>query len=369
MSKEHFNTGSGEGKGSIPGLIPPSAGPEPDVMPVQRGRSKEVFGVQYNKDAEGGVAAEEVIDQTPAAPYARVPLSGGNLAQGGQHPGQTMKTKDIHSGLHDVHRILDTVARNASSLKSLHPDHQDAIVAARQHLNEAGSHLSEGKTTGIGTNSPDTAATKMSFSKAAGHISKAHALLSDDGLQAKLSKHKLGGEVPDGSHIAELSGHVGSMRGEGAGGKQGVNRSFKTIAIGKSTIPTKSISKEDLAAMKEAGGSNHLLVKKVEAALRGTEKGGGELVSPEKYEEARDAGQVRSTRSGMTSGPKINPKKRATGATVRTKISGGSKIGKTPTFGESGGAGKQKGDAFEQPKPDRAKNDPNQNRGGRGGAV
>lgn len=368
MGVEHFNTGMGEGKDL--GIIQPSAGPEPTIMPVRKAKPVEAVS---DKEREQGIVAKETITEPSGAPTVRsamrVPFSGGNLAKGGQHAGQTMKTKDIHSGLAAVHTVLDTVARNASSLKNLHPDHQDAIISARQHLNDAQIHLNEGKSTGIGTNRPDTAATKMSFSKAVGHVSKAHALLSDDGLQSKLSQHKLGAELPDRSVIAELHGHVQSMRGEGAGGQQGVAKSYKKVAFGKLTIPTSNISKEDLSALREAGGSEHMGVKKIEAALRGTPKGAGELVSRENYEAARDKGQVRSSRKGLTTGPAINPKKRATGATVRTRISGGSNIGKTPTFGEAGKVGKTRGETPAGLKADPAKQSPNQNRGGRGGAV
>jgi hypothetical protein len=365
MSVEHFLAGSGDGTG---GIIPPSAGPEPDVMPLRR--AKPTNAVTDEERAQGIVAKEEVDETTSSAlPAARVPFSGGNLAQGGQHPGQTMKTKDIHSGLASVHTILDTVARNASSLKNLHPDHQDAIIAARQHLNDAKIHLDEGHSTGVGTNRPDTAATKMSFSKAIGHISKAHNLLSEDGLQDKLSLHNLGAEIPERSTVADLQGHVGSMRGAGAGGKQGVRRSFKTVAVGRANIPTSSISQDDLEAMRKLGGKEHPLVRKVETALKGTPKDGGELVSRDNYEKARDKGQVRSSRKGLTSGPAINPKKRGTGASIRTRISSGSNVGKTPTFGESGRTGKVTGETPKNLTADPAKTNPTQNRGGKGGAV
>lgn len=376
MSQAHFDDAVSNAKG-IPGIIQPSAGPESDVMPVKRNASKEVFGVVYNpkKEDEAGVAAEEVIKEGDSGKglAARAPFSGGDavnpLAKGGQHSGQTMRTKDIHTALTTIHARLGQVARNATSVRSLHPDHKESVIAALGHLNDAGKHISDGASTGVGTNTPDLSNTKSKWSQAIKHLSSAQSLLSDDGMQGALTRHNIAGEVPEASHLAEISGHIGSMRGKGAGGKEGAARSFKTVKAGKMDIPVANIAREDLARLRELGGTNHLLVKKIESAIAGTPKDGGELVSEERMNEAEEKGQVRSSRTGVVS-TRPNPKKRGTGATARTRISSANDLGKTPTFGESGGGtGKQKGKTPKGLKPDVAKKNPSQNRGGRGGAV
>jgi hypothetical protein len=357
MGKEHFDAGSSEGKGysGYEGILDPIK----ETAPQAKGTGRVLRVADSESGAEAGQGGG-IVEDTPSTrtapvgpPKAAVPFSEGGAAQGGQHPGQTLKTKDIHSALTNIHGQLDTVARNASSLKRLHPDHQNAVIAARQHLNDAGIHLGTAAENGIGVKnitSEQQAATKLGFKNSISSIMKAHKALTSDGLQAKLAQHNLGGEIPDISHLKALKEHVSSMRGKGAGGKEGESKSYKYVALGKTQIPTAKISEDDLARAEAEGGKGHIGVQKLRAAIAGTPKGGGELVSGENYEAARDAGQVRSSKSGMTSGTQVDPRKFASAArTVRTRISNGSNVGKTPTFGESGASGTRTGD-FQKPE-------------------
>jgi hypothetical protein len=366
MGVEHFNTGMGEGKDL--GIIQPAAGPEPDVLPVNRRRSKPTGPTA--EEREQGIVEVETIDQTSAPVGKPTKVKEDKvLAKGGQRAPQTMSTRNIHTALTNVHSGLETTASNARSLRSLHPDHKADVMTASQHLAEAADHMDNGAATGLGTNSPDTPATKQHFSNAIKSLSAAHKLLSNSALGDALARHNIHGDLPEAAHLKSLSGHIQSMRGRGAGGDEGASKSWKVVAAGRENIPTTAFTAEALKRMEELGGKEHILVKKVKAAIAGTPKGGGSIVGQEAYNTASEQGQTRRTRSGMTSGPAINPKKRATGASVRTRISEGSKIGRTPTFGESGGVGKTKGKTPTGLTPDPAKSNPNQNRGGRGGAV
>jgi hypothetical protein len=244
------------------------------------------------------------------------------------------------------------------------------VIGALQHLNDAGIHLSNGKAVGLGTNNANNAEAKNHFSNGLRSITKAHRLLSDPGLQKKLASHNIAGELPLDDHLATMQAHIGTMRGRGRGGT-GENRPFPNVLAGRMSIPTQNISPEDLDRARQLGGKDHILVKKIESALAGS-KPGEDLVGEKAYKEAAEKGQVRSNKRGVTRGTRVNPNKPASSATVKTRLtSDGSKIGKTPTFGESGGTGRQARLPRESSgKPsDPARKNINQNRGSKGGAV
>jgi hypothetical protein len=306
---------------------------------------------------------------SPKTLVGRAPFSGGGPTP--KVAKATMGTKEISAKLGGLHTLLTTYGNTANSLKTLAPEHRDYLKAAKGHLDDATTHMSLGNRT-LGSNTPDTNEQATHFGHAMGFLTQAHEMLSHAPLQRALKNTSVTAELPHPDHIAEMAGHVGSMRGKGASGVPGAQRPYSSVKVGKSTISTKNISPEDIKAAEETGGKESIVTKKLKAGLRGspskdtsTER---RAVSQVAGNTGNDAGT--GDKKGMTYGA-VNPKRRGSSRKLETRFSSdGNKVGQTPTPGESGAVGRIKGEANPYKLPtDEAKKNPNSNIGGRGGAV
>jgi hypothetical protein len=359
------DTGTATGKGGL--------GPRPVVHHADIDYDGSAVNLTEGQKAANSKSrdAQAVWDEQskPKAPstappktlVGRAPFSGGGPTP--KVAKATMGTTEISAKLGGLHTLLTTYGNSANSLKTLAPEHRDYLKAAKGHLDDATTHMSLGNRT-LRSSTPDTNEQSTHFGHAMGFLTQAHEMLSHAPLQRALKNTSVTAELPHPDHIAEMAGHVGSMRGKGASGVPGAQRPYSSVKIGKQTIPTKNISPEDIKAAEETGGKESIVTKKLKAGVRGSAPGASRVAGST----PGDSGT--GDKKGMTYGA-VNPQRRGSSRNLETRFSSdGSKVGQTPTRGESPAVGRIQGEAnpYKLPK-DEAKKNPNSNIGGRGGAV
>lgn len=337
MSREHFNTGSGEGRDI--GIIPPSRGPEPDVMPLDRTRSKStsVFQTQEEMETSGTTQAEETVveHETPATGPAQK-RKGRGSAQA------TMRTSEVARHLDSLGKQYSTVINNARSLSRLSDtDHAVLNYAQSQLNNAAASHHKASAEGGLGSREWNRDVAHGHLQDMAASIRTVDKTLKSSGIADKLSQHNLHAAMPDDDHVATMVEHANNLPREGVGGVAGATKPFREVKMGRSNIPGAAIDEETVQKAEQEMGKESYAVRKLKMG-RGTRRG---------------------TSAGIATGAEVNPKRRGSGRRVSTRFSSdANKLGRTPTFGESGKSGTIKG-STEQPRKR------NQGRGGRGGPV
>jgi len=342
MSKEHFDAGSGEGRDL--GIIPPSRGPEPDVMPLERNRAKStgVFKAKEQMETGGSIQSEEtVVERETPTPSRTREVRPQKMQRGSSKA--TMPTKAVASNLSYLHTAYSTIINNARSVRSLSDSDHDALDYATAKLDSAGrSHRLAHDEGRLGTNTMDRDVTHGHLQDMAASLREVHKTLKNSGVARKLAQHNLHAEMPNEAHVDSMVQHAYSLPRQGRKGVTGVTKPYKEVKFGRGNIPGEAIDDEFLARAKEAGGTEHVGVKKLEAG-RGTPRGKGKL--------------------GPTADAEVNPKRRGSGRRIDTRFSSdANKIGKTPRFGEGGGTKKITGPTQLPPKR-------SEGRGGRGGAV
>lgn len=188
-------------------------------------------------------------------------------------------------------------------------------------------------------------------------------IIFDDGLQEKMAQNKLNSKLPEADELADLSGHVASMRGKNTQGNP-----FKYVRLVKDKknfdVPTENISQEDIDRATALLGKDHPAVQKMVIARKGTDKGASPILSEKSYQKAKETGRVVTSKTGMTSGPAVNPMARS--VPVNTSISKANRLGITPKFeGKPVEETPATKEDLAKLKPDPAKRNRNTNRGGR----
>lgn len=356
MSQAHFDDAVSSAKGSssraIPGLIQPSAGPEPEVMPVRRVKPQ---GTISSEERAQGIVAKETIDETRATASApkvkkeKEPkrVSTAATTERGYAEGERPATKPIAAGLSGHIAAYKTILNTAASIKSLSPEHRAAVDEARNHIaNAERSHKlahTEGK---LGTNTMNRDVAHNHLQDAADHLSAAHEAVMTSGVHKELAKHSLNGEVPSDERIRGLVAGAYALPRVGAGGVAGATKPFKKVAFGRETLPGSAIDKDVIDRAVEVGGTRHAGVEKLKAA-QGTkrdpmrrEKRNAALTQLNKDVVAKGGKALKNLPtgaggviSGLDKGAAVNPKRRASQKRVDTRFSSdANKIGRTPRF-------------------------------------
>lgn len=346
MSKQAFGLGSGEGK-SQGGIIPPARGPEPDVTPMRRAAPRV-----KSTGIEGGanVVAQETIDETRssgAAPRVKkekqpTRVSTAATTERGYAEGERPATKPIAAGLSGHIAAYKTLLNTAASIKTLSPEHRDAVDVARNHIaNAERSHklaYTEGK---LGTNTMNRDVAHNHLQDSADHLSAAHEAVMTSGVHNELAKHSLNGEVPSDERIRGLVAGAYALPRVGAGGVAGAKKAFKTVAFGRGNIPGATIDQDLVDRAREVGGKQNVGVQKLIA-------GQGTRRDPLRREKTKAAitelnkkganlTKLPTGVGGMISGidktADVNPKRRGSGKRIDTRFSSdANKIGRTPRF-------------------------------------
>lgn len=351
MSQAHFDDAVSSATGSasrgIPGLIQPSAGPEPDVMPVRRVKSQ---GTVSSQEREQGIVAKETIDETRAtAPAPKVKkekqptrISTAATTERGYAEGDRPATKPVAAGLNGHITTYKTILNTAASIKSLSPEHRAAVDEARNHIaNAERSHKlahTEGK---LGTNTMNRDVAHSHLQDSADHLSAAHEAVMTSGVHKELAKHSLNGEVPSDERVRSLVSAAYALPRVGAGGVAGAKKPFKKVAFGRETLPGSAIDKDVIDRAIEVGGTRHAGVEKLKAA-QGTKRDPMRREKTKALVQELNKRGVKTTKlrpniggkiSGLDKDAAVNPKRRASQKRVDTRFSSdANKIGRTPRF-------------------------------------
>lgn len=337
MSKEHFNTGSGEGRDI--GIIPPSRGPEPDVMPLDRTRSKStsVFKTQEEMETSGTTQAEETVVERETPSGGRTKSLRPQKAVRGSAQA-TMGTKAVASNLSYLHTAYSTVINNARSVRRLSDTDHATLDYAQSKLNDAAaSHRKASAEGGLGTRNMDRDVAHGHLQDMAASLRTVHKTLKSSGVADKLSQHNLHAALPQDSHVSEVVQHANNLPRQGRFGEAGATKPFREVKMGRSNIPGAAIDTETVQKAEQEMGKESYAVRKLKMG-RGTPRG-------------KTAGIAGQTKEDW--GAEINPKRRGSGRRVETRFSSdANKLGRTPKFGEPGKSGTIKGHVL--PVPARA---------------
>lgn len=354
MSKEHFETGSSEGKDL--GIIQPVI--KDYKAPLRRDKFTTVFGVKYYRPSEegtGGVVAEETVreDALPTTGRKRgAPKEPKRIGTAAETPrgyaeGARPATKPVAAALSAHIGTYKTVLNNASSVRSLSAEHAGAVDTARYHIAQAershGLAYTEGK---LGTNTMNRDVAHGHLQDAADHLSSAHEAVVASGVHHELSKHHLNAEIPSDDRISEAVSSAYQLPRVGKGGVAGAKKSFTRVKFGKANLPGAAIDKELIDRAVEVGGKDHVGVQKL-AAGQGTkrdpmrrENRNAALEQINKDVVAKGGKALKNLPTGaggMISGidktAAVNPKRRGSGKRIDTRFSSdANKIGRTPRF-------------------------------------
>lgn len=350
MSKEHFETGSGEGKDI--GIIPPVI--KDYKAPLRGGKDTKVFGVKYSRPSEegtGGVVAEETVreDALPTTGRKRgAPKEPKRVGTAAETPrgfaeGARPKTRDVAQMLEGHVSSYMTTLNNAASIKSLSDKHRDAIDAARFHLSNAKVSHGKARTEGrMGTNTQNRDVTHGHLQDVADHLSRAHETIVGSGVHKELANHSLNGEIPSDDRIRSVVSSAYKLSRTGVEGVAGATKPYGKVPFGRGTIPGAAIDEPLLKKAREVGGKASTAVQKLEAGAKGTKR---DPMRREKTKAAVTELKKRGAKidklptgaggriSGIKSGAPVNPKRRAGATRVDTQFrSQANDIGRTPKF-------------------------------------
>ena len=328
MSKEHFNVGSGEGRDI--GLIPPSAGPEPDVMPLDRTRSKKtsVFKTQEEMETSGTTQAEETVEEREVPSGGRTKSARPQRTVRGSAQA-TMGTKAVASNLSYLHTSYSTIVNNARSIRRLSDTDHAALDYAQSKLNDAAaSHHKASAEGGLGERNMDRDVAHSHLQDMAASLRTVHKTLKTSGVADRLSQHNLHAAMPQDNHIVEAVQHANNLPRQGRFGEAGATKPFREVKMGRGNIPGTAIDEETVKKAEQEMGKESYAVRKLKMG-KGTPRGKS---------------------AGIATGAEINPKRRGSGRRIDTRFSSdANKVGSTPKFGEPGKSGTIKG-YIEQPK-------------------
>jgi hypothetical protein len=300
---------------------------------------------------------------------------------------QKMPAGDVEHGLRALHVHLATISNSLQSHAST-PEEISSISETNEHLSKALGSLSKGASIGEGRRIDGVDKRGIPTSKfinrqgeanehyidAMGHIENAAKSLSEDHVQRLASNAKVSSEVPH-LMISQMRGAADSLAvKKPAKDWKGVHYT-ETGEDGKPQskfIPSEELrnpkSKFYIKNLEKVGGAENIAVKKAKKAINPPKR---VYKSAVKVAEAQQVVGVE---------PSENPTRR-TSRTQRSipKFVGGKPTeGKTPTFEGSVGGKKATAKDIEAVKndpknpalkPDPAKANERQNRGGKGGAV
>lgn len=354
MSQAHFDDAVTKAKGTsgdIPGLIQPSAGPEPTIMPARKA-AKPVIS---EDERARGIVAKETIDETQgtgAAPKAKKEKQPTRVGTGattarGYAEGARPATKPIAAQLSNHITAYKTLLNTAASIKTLSPEHRAAVDEARNHIaNAERSHKlahTEGK---LGTNTMNRDVAHSHLQDAADHLSAAHEAVMASGVHKELAKHSLNGEVPSDEGVRNLVAGAYALPRVGAGGVAGAKKPYAKVKFAKADLPGATIDANLIDRAVAVGGEANAGVQKLIAG-QGTKR------DPMRRENTKNAlnqinkglvdkGITPLTKlptgvGGMISGidktAPVNPKRRGSGKRIDTRFSSdANKIGRTPRF-------------------------------------
>jgi hypothetical protein len=301
---------------------------------------------------------------------------------------QKMPAKDVEHGLRALHVHLATISNSLQKHAST-PEEIGSISETNSHLSQALASLGKGASIGEGRRIDGIDKSGMPTSKfinrqgeanehyikAMRHIENAAKSLSEDHVQRLASNASVSSEVPN-LMLSQMRGAADSLVvKKPAKDWKGVNFTEIDKETGKPQskfIPSSELrnpkSPYSIKKLKKVGGAENTAVKRAELAI-----------NPPKtvYKSAVKLGEAQQT-VGVE--PSENPTRRSS-RTQRsiTKFVGGKPTeGKTPTFEGSVGGKKATAKDIEAVKndpknpalkPDPAKANERQNRGGKGGAV
>lgn len=349
MSQAHFDDAVTKAQGTsgdIPGLIQPSAGPEPTIMPVRRAKKPMIS----EQERALGIVAKETIDETQgtgAAPKVKkekqpTRVGTGATTERGYAEGERPATKPVAAALSGHITTYKTLLNTAASIKTLSPEHRSAVDEARNHIaNAERSHKlahTEGK---LGTNTMNRDVAHNHLQDAADHLSSAHEAIMTSGVHNELAKHSLNGELPSDERIRGLVAGAYALPRVGAGGVAGAKKPFKSVAFGRGNLPGETIDQDLIDRAVEVGGKQNVGVQKLIAG-QGTkrdplrrEKRNAAITELNK--KGAKLGKLPTGVGGMISGidktADVNPKRRGSGKRIDTRFSSdANKVGRTPRF-------------------------------------
>jgi len=315
MGKEHFETGSGEGKGLdfTPGVIKPFGGQSPDVIPLQKGAKKgpSARDVQEARETGSGMQTEETIVERDTPQTGRTRATG--TARRGRGSAQaTMGHNGVATNLSYLHTAFSTLVNNARSVRRLSDTDHAYLDYAQSRLNDAGAshHLahSEGN---LRTNRLNRDKASEHLQNMASAIKDVHKTLKSSGVAEKMGKYNLNAPMPSDVEVDSAHGHAMNLPRQGRFGVAGATKPVKELKFGKETLPGTAVTDEMVKKAEEIGGKGSFAVQKLKAAQ----------------------GTPRGKNAGISEEAEINPRRRGSGRRVDTRFSSdANKLGRTPKW-------------------------------------